>query len=522
MPQHSGARAVTSDLSFSRTRRPSGVTPFVLAAALGTGLVAAPAHATPYQSEQSDQSDPTDASKRGGSPSGASEGHEAGVRTRTLGAPVRALTAAPSTTYRVKAGDTVSHIALRYGVSQAAIIKANRLDSRAFIRAGQVLTIPGQAAPAPSRASRAAARTAPAPAPAPTSTTYRVKAGDTVSHIAARTGLSSAAIIAANGLDRSGFIRVGQVLELPTSVRATTASAGGTAAKPPSAPTTRYTVQAGDTVSQIALRAGVTQAAIIAVNKLPSNGFIRVGQVLTLPGKAAPAPSGGGTPAKPASASSPSSAGSESYTVKAGDTLSHIAARQGTTVATLRALNPTIDARGTIRVGQTINVPKPAAPMPNSFAGRTYPEATVRAATVNRDVLASRNVPSREQMRQIVADTARKYGVDPALAQAIAFQESGFNQRAVSPANAVGAMQVIPSSGQWASDMAGRRLDLLDAHDNATAGVLIIRANLGMAEDLPQAIAAYYQGMGSVRKNGMYADTRRYVANIQTLMARYR
>jgi LysM repeat protein len=513
MPQHSGAaRAATSDLSFSRTRRPSGVTPFVIAAALGTGLVAAPAHATPHQSKQSDTGEGDAAA------SGAANG-VAGVQTRTLGAPVRALTAAPTTTYTVKAGDTVSHIALRYGVSQSSIIKANRLNSRALIRVGQVLTIPGKAAPAQSRASRAAVRTAPAPAPAPTSTTYRVKAGDTVSHIAARTGLSSAAIIAANGLNRNGFIRVGQVLKLPTSVRAATASAGGTAATPPSAPTTRYTVQAGDTVSQIALRAGVTQAALIAANKLPSNGFIRVGQVLTLPGKAAPAPSGGATPATPASSSS---AGSTTYTVKAGDTLSHIAARQGTTVATLRALNPTIDARGTIRVGQTINIPKAAAPMPNNFAGRTYPDATVRAATVNRDVLASRNVPSREQMRQIVADTARKYGVDPALAQAIAFQESGFNQRAVSPANAVGTMQVIPSSGQWASDLAGRQLDLLDPHDNATAGVLIIRANIRMAEDLPQAIAAYYQGMGSVRKNGMYADTRRYVANVQTLMARYR
>jgi len=510
MPQQSGAaRVPTADLSCSRTRRPAGVTPLVLAAALGSGLIAAPAQAAPDQATAT-QGDPETPGPKAGRAGSASP--EAAVQSRTLGAPVRPLTAAAGTTYRVKAGDTVSHIALRYGVSQSSIITANRLNSSAFIRVGQVLTIPGKAA-SQARASRAATRTV----PAPTTTTYRVKAGDTVSHIAARTGLSSAAIIAANGLNRNGFIRVGQVLKLPTTAKA--ASAGGTAAKPPSAPTTRYTVQPGDTVSQIALRAGVTQAAVIAANKLPSNGFIRAGQVLTLPGKAAPAPSGGGAPTTPASSTGTSSG---SYTVKAGDTLSHIAARLSTTVATLRALNPTIDARGTIRVGQTITVPKAAAPMPNSFAGRTYPEATVRAATINRDVLASRNVPSREQMRQIVADTARRHGVDPALAQAIAFQESGFNQRAVSPANAVGTMQVIPSSGQWASDMAGRRLDLLDPHDNATAGVLIIRANLRMAEDLPQAIAAYYQGMGSVRKNGMYADTRRYVANVQTLMARYR
>ena len=30
--------------------------------------------------------------------------------------------------------------------------------------------------------------------------------------------------------------------------------------------------------------------------------------------------------------------------------------------------------------------------------------------------------------------------------------------------------------------------------------------------DLPTAVAAYYQGLGSVRANGMYADTRNYVS----------
>lgn len=112
-------------------------------------------------------------------------------------------------------------------------------------------------------------------------------------------------------------------------------------------------------------------------------------------------------------------------------------------------------------------------------------------------------------------------GVDPALALAVAQQESGFDQRAVSPANAVGTMQVIPSSGLWASDLVGRRLNLLDPQDNVTAGVAILRALVNTSDDLPTAIASYYQGQGSVRANGMYSDTRRYVANVQTLMTRF-
>ena len=42
------------------------------------------------------------------------------------------------------------------------------------------------------------------------------------------------------------------------------------------------------------------------------------------------------------------------------------------------------------------------------------------------------------------------------------------------------------------------------------------------ANVLPTAIAGYYQGATSVQRNGMFADTRRYVANVQTHMTRFR
>jgi soluble lytic murein transglycosylase-like protein len=105
-------------------------------------------------------------------------------------------------------------------------------------------------------------------------------------------------------------------------------------------------------------------------------------------------------------------------------------------------------------------------------------------------------------------------GVDVSLALAFAYQESGFNQRAVSPANAIGTMQVIPSSGQWASDLVGRKLNLLDPYDNATAGVAIIRQLVSTSSDLDNAIAGYYQGQYSVSTNGMFEDTKQYVASI--------
>ncbi|MEJ5915869.1 LysM peptidoglycan-binding domain-containing protein [Pseudokineococcus sp. 1T1Z-3] len=432
--------------------------------------------------------------------------------------------ASPEGTYTVQRGDTVSAIAARTGTTQRAIVEANGLDSRGSIRAGQQLRLGGAAAPAASPA----ASSRPAPAAGGPAATYTVARGDTVSAIAARTGTPQRAIVEANGLDSRAFIREGQVLRL-----------GGGSAPAPSAPTAAapsagssdgaatYTVRRGDTVSAIAARTGTTQRAIVEANGLDSRAFIREGQVLRLGGGSAPAPAAAPQPA-------PQQAPGGSYTVRAGDSLSVIAARQGTTVAALRQVNPGVGADGLIRIGQTLSVPgaggAPASPAPSSgrapvsstFLGRSYPRSTTQSATANRDTLLDRSVPGRAEMQQIVVDTANRYGVDPALAQAVAFQESGFNMRAVSPANAVGVMQVIPSSGRWAADLSGQDIDLLDPQDNVTAGVVILRQLLRSAPDESSAIAGYYQGLGSVRSRGMYSDTRRYVASVQTLRAQYR
>ena len=344
---------------------------------------------------------------------------------------------------------------------------------------------------------------------------YTVRPGDTVSHIAARTSTSVAAIAQANALANVSKIRIGQVLTIPSAGGRAPAAAAPAAAS--AAPAATYVVRAGDTVSRIASRVGTSVAAIVAANGLDARAFIRIGQTLTIPGGAAAA----ATPAASAAAAPGSTAPSGTYTVAKGDTVTSIAARFGTTTATIVAANG-LDARAFIRIGQTLTVPG-AAPkvVGNTFAGRTYPDAVVDAANANLATLRAAGVPSKTTMQAKVAATARAMGVDASLAQAIAFQESGFNHAVVSPANAIGAMQVIPSSGAWASDLVGRRLDLLNPDDNVTAGVAILRALLRTSPDLPTAIAGYYQGAASVQRNGMFADTRRYVANVQTHMTRF-
>jgi len=431
--------------------------------------------------------------------------------------------------YTVRSGDTVSGIAARYDTTVRAIIDANDLDSRALIRIGQTLRIPSDNGSGSGSSSSSSSNSS--------ASSYKVRSGDTVSGIAAGYDTTVRAIIDANDLDSRALIRIGQTLRIPGSggsssssqaAGGSSASTGSSSSTSSSSSATSYKVRSGDTVSGIAARHDTTVRAIINANDLDSRALIRIGQTLRIPsdnGSGGSSSSGGGSSSSQSAGgssastgSSSSSAESVSHKVRAGDTVSSIAAQYGSSVSDIVEAND-LGANAVIRIGQTLRVP--GGLVSNEFLHYTYSGDVTAAANTNKRQLLSANLPGRDQMRSIIRQTAQEMGVDPALALAIAHQESGFNPAAVSPANAVGVMQVIPSSGQWASQLVGYELNLLDPQDNVTAGVAILRQLDRMAENPSEAIGGYYQGLGSVQSNGLYDDTRRYVANVQTLMTRY-
>jgi len=92
-------------------------------------------------------------------------------------------------------------------------------------------------------------------------------------------------------------------------------------ASPSLSPCSYYTVQRGDTLYSIARRYGTTVQAIAQANGILNPAYIRVGQVLCIPGLATPPPPGG------------------YYAVQRGDTLYSIARRFGTTYWAIAAAN---------------------------------------------------------------------------------------------------------------------------------------------------------------------------------------
>jgi soluble lytic murein transglycosylase-like protein len=125
----------------------------------------------------------------------------------------------------------------------------------------------------------------------------------------------------------------------------------------------------------------------------------------------------------------------------------------------------------------------------------------------------------RDGVRQLIVAEATAQGVPAALALAVAWQESGWQQGVVSYAGAIGIMQLIPASGEWvAQSMLGERVNLYDAGSNVRAGVRLLRHYLDRyAGDRSLALAAYYQGQTAVDREGIYSVSRPYIASILQL-----
>jgi soluble lytic murein transglycosylase-like protein len=170
-----------------------------------------------------------------------------------------------------------------------------------------------------------------------------------------------------------------------------------------------------------------------------------------------------------------------------------------------------------------------SATLPTSAAPTA---STTEVVSVEMQVTASRRNrlrhhyyydPGPTAVRQMVRRIAVRWGVSPHLALAIAWQESAWQQNVRSSSGAIGIMQVMPATGRWVDGyLVHRDLDMRRSTDNVVAGVAFIDWLLDTARLYRRALAGYYQGLASVRRNNMFASTRAYVKSVQALRLRSR
>jgi LysM repeat protein len=260
------------------------------------------------------------------------------------------------------------------------------------------------------------------------SSTYTVQAGDTVAAIAGRHGLSTASVLALNGLGWKSLIFPGQVLKL---------ASGATVAPAASQEGGRYTIARGDTISRIAARFGVPVEAVLSANGLGWSSIIYPGQTIAIPATAAPAGPkielvSSTTPTAPAPAPAP--APGSSYTIKSGDTISAIAARFGVSTQALLAANG-LTTSSIIYPGQKIVIPAGGG----ASAGGSPGGGSVTTLTAEQETNA-----------RIIIQVGREQGVPDygiIIALATAMQESSLRNIDYGDRDSVGLFQQRTSTG---------------------------------------------------------------------------
>ena len=142
------------------------------------------------------------------------------------------------TTITVREGDSLAGLAWRHGVRLSELLRANSLVLTSVIHPGQSLVIPAGArvnAGSPTTASSTGATTT-AAALTSGATEYVVVAGDALSSIAWRHGVTLGALLRANALEATSLILPGRRLSIPPATRPIPTSV--TAASPTPAATT--------------------------------------------------------------------------------------------------------------------------------------------------------------------------------------------------------------------------------------------------------------------------------------------
>jgi soluble lytic murein transglycosylase-like protein len=184
------------------------------------------------------------------------------------------------------------------------------------------------------------------------------------------------------------------------------------------------------------------------------------------------------------------------YVVKPGDSLIAIARRAHTTLARLAKLNK-LDPARTLLIGTKLQLP------------------AIRSAP------ASVSATNAAGVRASLQRWSDHYGVDPSLARALAWMESGYNNRVVSSVGARGVMQLLPTTWDYVEKVLIGHKVRHDADGNVQVGLAYLHHLLGVFHgNAHLALAGWYQGERSVKARGPYKVSKLFVADVLALRER--
>lgn len=157
--------------------------------------------------------------------------------------------------YIVQSGDTLSGIAAKYNTTYQVLAQLNGISNPNLIYPGQKIMLPGEGSGSGSVGY------------------YIVQSGDTLSGIAAKYNTTYQVLAQINGISNPDLIYPGQKILLP---------GGGNSGSGSSGSSVTYTVQPGDTLSDIALKYNTTYQHLAQINGISNPNLIYPGQVIKI------------------------------------------------------------------------------------------------------------------------------------------------------------------------------------------------------------------------------------------------
>ena len=185
------------------------------------------------------------------------------------------------------------------------------------------------------------------------------------------------------------------------------------------------------------------------------------------------------------------------YVVKPGDSLTAIARRHGTTLSKIAQINK-LNPAHPLLIGTKLRLP---------MALRSAPTAV--------------SATNASSVRSSLERWAAHYGINPSLARALAWMESGYNNDVVSSVGAQGVMQLLPSTWDYVETVLIKSKVSHDADGNVHVGLAYLNHLLNAFDgDERLALAGWYQGERAVKAHGPYKVSKAFVADVLALKQR--